>query len=386
MFNKLLWYFDKNQQKWHRTGAYVSWLGTWGIDEKDGTIMIVEYCSDTDPFARVFRSKNNGKVWEIVFYQRARGSESPQVRHFHTLQVDPYTGDWYLSSGDKPNECKIWKSKDDGNTWIDVTDYNLDPSLPPKARTQALFRLTSPWFTPEYIFWATNDRINGLGAHFVISPRTEPLDIQVIGRVSENHVRSAIEYPNIGWLLITENLTGLYGIKFVFITKDFHIIPLGILEGVTGYFSASVASKKADWIPQEKCWVAYSLARGLFLRIMKYQLRRNLKLEVTKNDASGGEVIVTPYRGWGYEEGDIVQIQAKENAGYVFTGWERDYTTSKKILTITIIKDTQLKAHFYPIDPEPDYKVSAYSSASLFTLFFSLFFLASFYIKRHVHL
>lgn len=385
MPNRILWRFDNTTQTWYNSGIYTHWLGTWGIDEKDGTIMFAEYCQDTDPFARVFRSKTDGKTWDIVFYQRARGSESPQVRHFHTLQIDPYTGDWYLSSGDHWSECRVWKSKDDGNTWIDVTDYDLDPSLPLKLKTQSLFRLTSFFFTPEYICWATDDKINRYGAHFVISPRTEPLDIRVIGRVSYNEVRSAIEFPDIGWLLITENMSGYIGIEFIFITKDFEIIPLGILEGVTGYFSASIASKKADWVPQEKCWVAYSLTRGLIPRIMRYKLKRNFNLEITRNDTYGGIVTVTPYKGWGYEEGDVVQIQAEENTGYVFTGWEGDCVTSKKTLAITITKDTHLKAHFYPIDTEPDYKVPAYSSVALFTLFFSLFFLASFYIKRYIH-
>ncbi len=382
--NRILWRFDNINQQWDNSGIYMNWLGTWGIDEKDGTIIIAEYCQDTDPFARVFRSKTDGKTWDIVFYQRARGSESPQVRHFHTLQVDPYTGEWYLSSGDHWSESKVWKSKDDGDTWIDVTDYNLY-DIPPQIRTQSLFRLTSFWFTPEYICWATDDKIKGHGAHLVISPRTEPLDIQVLGRVSYNEVRSATEFPDIGWLLTTENKSGYIGIEFIFITKDFGIIPLGILEGIADNFSASIASKKADWVPQEKCWVAYSLARGLIPRIMRYKLKRNFKLEITQNDTYGGEVIVTPYKGWGYEEGDIVQIQVKENAGYIFTGWEGDYVTSKKILTITITKDTQLKAHFYPIDIEPDYKIPAYSYVALFTLFTSISLLASFYIKKYTH-
>ncbi len=378
--NSQLWFFDKDLQRWYSTGAYINWLGTWSIDEKDGVIMIAEYNKDTSPYARVFRSHNDGKVWDIVFYQRALGSEDPQVRHFHTLQVDPYTGDWYLTSGDRPQECKVWKSNDDGDTWIDVTDYDLDPSQPPKLKTQSLFRLTTMWFTPEYICWATDDRINLQGAQLVISPRTEPLDIRVLGRVSYNEVRSAIEFPNIGWLLITENNHGYIGIELTFVTTDFHIIPLGVLEGITGYFTSSVASKKADWLEDENCWVAYSLARGLIPRIMRYKLERCLRLDVTSNDSAGGEIIINPNKGSMYEEGDIVHIQVRENPGYIFTGWEGDYPTAKKTLTITMTKDVQLKAHFYPIDTEPDYKVpvsSVLSCSLLIGIFMLSFFLYS---------
>jgi len=376
-----LWYFNKVQRRWSQTGEVLGWLGTWSVDEKDGVIMIAEYCRDTDPYARVFRSKNGGASWDIVFYQRAYGSESPEVRHFHTIQVDPYTGHWYLSSGDRRQESKIFKSKDDGDTWLDVTDYNLDPSLPPALKTQSLFRLTTFWFTEDYICWATDDRINNLGAHLVISPRTEPLDVIVIGRTSYNEVRSAIEYPNIGWLLITENRTGYAGIELTFVTKDLYIIPLGILEGITDNFSASIASKRADWRDNEKSWVGYSLARGVIPRIMRYKLKQNLKLQVTSNIHLEDEIIIIPKKDCGYTEGDIVNIQVKEKPGYIFTGWEGDFCTSRKNLTVEITKDIRLKAHFYPIDMEPDYKVPATFSLTLFLLTGLLASLIFIYVK-----
>lgn len=303
-----------------------------------------------------------------MFVKQAYGSTSPEIRHFHTVTVDPYTGYWYLSSGDRPPECMVWISKDDGTTWTDVTDYDFDPTTEPKVRTQALFRLTTMWFTPQYICWATDDRINGTGAKLVISPRTEPLDIHVLGTVSYNHVRSSIEFPGIGWLLITEDKTGLSYIETTFVTNDFHIIPLCKLQDITGYFSSSIASKRAYWDNQKNCYIGYSLARGLVPRIVRYELYRDYQLNIGIEEETGGRVNIEPTSNNHYRKGEKVKITAVEEPGYIFTGWSGDYVSSSRTIQLVIEKDTYLTAHFYPRDIEPEFEVSLTSRVSLVIL------------------
>lgn len=361
----VLWRYSPVNRGWTNTGWRFNWLGSWSIDERNGVIMSAEYSADTAEYARVIRSFDDGVSWEVVFVKNARASSTPEIRHFHTLMCDPYTENWYLSSGDGWWESKVWMSKDNGDEWIDVTDYDLDPSLPPEARTLSIHRLTAFWFTPEYICWATDDNVRNTGVHLVISPRTEPLDIRVVGRVSHNEVRSAIEFPERGWLLVTENKSGYVGIELIFISTNFDIIPLGILYGITDNFTASVASRRAYWDDSKECWVAYSLARLVEPPIVRYKLFRNYKVNVQVNNENGGYVNITPERIYGYRKREKVTLWAVEYPGYVFTGWSGDYVSASRCLQIKVKKDVNIMAHFYAEGTEPEYKVDAVSSCLL---------------------
>ncbi|MCX8063973.1 MAG: hypothetical protein N3G21_02225 [Candidatus Hydrogenedentes bacterium] len=376
----MIWRYSSVNMGWANTGWRFNWLGSWSIDEHNGVIMAAEYTADTAEYARVIRSFDDGMSWNVVFMKNARASSSPEIRHFHTLMCDPYTGNWYLSSGDGWRECKVWLSKDDGDTWVDVTDYDLDPSLPPNVRTLCLHRLTAFWFTPEYICWATDDRINVTGARLVISPRSEPLDIRVVGRVSYNEVRSVIEFPGKGWLLITENKSGYVGIELVFISKDFEIIPLGILYGITDNFTASVASRRAYWDEKKECWVAYSLARLVEPPIVRYKLFRNFRVNAQVNSEHGGYVEVEPEKICGYKKGDRLTLRAVEYPGYVFTGWSGDYVSASKILKIEVDRDISVMAHFYPEGAEPEYKVNVMSPSLLLELSIIMVCVSVFYL------
>lgn len=260
------------------------------------------------------------------------------------------------------------ENKYNGTTLDDVTDYDLDPNLPPNARNLSLFRLTFFWFTPEYICWATDDNKLNTGARLVISPRKEPLDIRVIGRVSHNEMRSAIEFPGIGWLLITENKSGYVGIELVFIYTNFDIIPVGILNGITDNFTASVASRRACWDEQKEGFVAYSLARLLEPSIVRYTLYRNYALDLDLHYEEGGIVGVEPTSSYGYSKGTKVRVTAEPYSGYVFTGWSGDFFSPSKSLELTMDHDIHLTAHFYPEGMTPEYKVSVTTFLTLFLL------------------
>ena len=193
-----IWVFDQNWNviKIVRTGNYC-WYGNWDIAEYNKTIIYAEYAGEVDTLF-VWRSKNDGDAWEKVFAQRGRAAAKTDIRHFHTVQPDPYyQHHWYLSSGDAPEECKIWKSIDDGSTWKNVTDPD-----PEGTDLKNVHRYTAISFDESYLYWGTDDRMDGC-AKFVRARRTEPLEVEVINDLG-NLTRSLISTPY-GFLFISEH-------------------------------------------------------------------------------------------------------------------------------------------------------------------------------------
>src|SRR5690606_2525577 len=71
------------------------WLGasiatclnsSYGIaDNGNGTIMYAEYGTTAGQEYRIWKSTDDGQTWSICV-------DGTQVRHWHSVQVDPYTG------------------------------------------------------------------------------------------------------------------------------------------------------------------------------------------------------------------------------------------------------------------------------------------------------
>ncbi len=81
--------------------------------------MFAEYAQDAQSVVNVWKTTDKGATWNSVFTQTGNNGVvySGEIRHFHTLAVDPHTKHWWLSSGDGDPQCKIWRSTDDGENW-----------------------------------------------------------------------------------------------------------------------------------------------------------------------------------------------------------------------------------------------------------------------------
>lgn len=81
--------------------------------------IFAEYGTGNDEEMYVWKTKNKGLTWEKVFTKGARGGNG-EIKHFHCVQIDPFTKDIWLASGDTDDEAKIWKSIDEGETWQEL--------------------------------------------------------------------------------------------------------------------------------------------------------------------------------------------------------------------------------------------------------------------------
>lgn len=66
------------------------------------------------------------------------------ARHIHVIQIDPYTGDLYLGTGDEGVECSIYRSKDNGDIWTKLFSGGQR------------YRTLSFIFTEKSIYWNTD--------------------------------------------------------------------------------------------------------------------------------------------------------------------------------------------------------------------------------------
>ncbi|HEX3652205.1 MAG TPA: hypothetical protein VHU18_05205 [Rhizomicrobium sp.] len=137
------------------------WHGPRSVDIADGTLMYAEYPYE-DPDAgveerassRVLRSRDSGRTWEVVLEFQGH-----QVRHFHFLQARPgVPREWWLTSGDHPLESRIWVSRDDGDSWEDLTrEFGEKVPIAGLEFPRTIFRLTDLAWEQNDIVWGTDD-------------------------------------------------------------------------------------------------------------------------------------------------------------------------------------------------------------------------------------
>lgn len=110
------------------------------------TIMCCEYTvnpADVDCNVWMWQSTNSA-VWTKVMTQPV-ATDGTGIRHFHSIQIDPFTGYWWLTSGDSDTQSKIWKSVN--NEPLQTSDWSLMYSGSQKARTCNLL------FEQNYIYY-----------------------------------------------------------------------------------------------------------------------------------------------------------------------------------------------------------------------------------------
>ena len=189
-----------------------SWHSQNSIDEANGVIMYAEYNVGDEPTSvSIYRSKDNGSSWQSVFSLKA----PEELRHFHTLQrVKGTLGFWLATTGDTPEQSRWFLSKNDGDTWNEVTDTEHINTIYP-SRNLSAHRTTAIDITNDYYYWTTDDLMGNVPSYFLCeneeriassklyrSKKTEPLYIEKLSNLGI-HGRSMVK-TDTGYLIITE--------------------------------------------------------------------------------------------------------------------------------------------------------------------------------------
>ncbi|MDF2889796.1 MAG: hypothetical protein K0R80_163 [Clostridia bacterium] len=103
--------------------GYADWVGdtvtsclnsALGFAEHDGVILYAEYGNTVGTNYRILKSIDDGVTWTVA-------NDGTTIFHWHSIQVDPYTGYFWACSGDSEDDCKIMCSEDGGATWVTKT-------------------------------------------------------------------------------------------------------------------------------------------------------------------------------------------------------------------------------------------------------------------------
>ena len=191
------------------------WHSQNSICESDGVIMFAEYpinAHNQTSFsnAAIYRSLNFGQTWERVFEV-----QFPTIRHWHTLKQDPFEPEnWIATSGDEPDQCKWFLSKDNGDSWDEVTDTEYINNNNPQ-KSKSIHRTTTFEFDSKHYFYATDDLMGavpqffkwkgderGTSSKFVKATKTSPIRLEVLADMGL-HIRSMIQVDE-GFIMISE--------------------------------------------------------------------------------------------------------------------------------------------------------------------------------------
>ena len=128
------------------------------VQPKTGHIYYGEYTNGTGEDVKdcaLWRSKDHGVTWEIVYtWPLLNRADGPDViRHIHSVQVDPYTDEVYVMTGDGTDKTGIWKVQ--GDTCVPVlTNDMLGRDWFESPRCISLM------FFPDWVAWGSDSTTN----------------------------------------------------------------------------------------------------------------------------------------------------------------------------------------------------------------------------------
>lgn len=127
-------------------------------DTQTGTIILGENPPNApaESSVRLLRSTDDGQTWTEVL-SRTR----EQIRHFHSVQIDPYKREWLATTGDTDSEVEWWKSTDDGQTWTAIV--GADSGVP----GDQMYRVLGVIFKDDEYVFASDNPLWQIGTNFI---------------------------------------------------------------------------------------------------------------------------------------------------------------------------------------------------------------------------
>jgi hypothetical protein len=202
--------FDSDWQYVGRRDAGLNpWHGTWSIDQSaSGTIMFGEYAPSSGEL-HVHRSTDDGRSWDPVFMQPGHATEpaAGRIRHFHTCTADPFiAGRWYVSSGDRGDQNRLWCSDDDGSSWRLLSPELGDITGPPvpDGRLANVVRHTAEAVLADAVVWPTDDHL-GSSARLVQLRKPELDRVDLIASFGRNELRNLVVLDDETFVVLSES-------------------------------------------------------------------------------------------------------------------------------------------------------------------------------------
>lgn len=123
-------------ESWTKIHQFPSSSGPMGIlptgfCSTDDTITIGEYPLDESREPRILQSNNDGNTWDTI--------DTIAARHIHSVTIDPYTGEYWITTGDTDKDSMIARLRKDGLEVIGTGSQ--------------LWRAVELVFTPEAVLW-----------------------------------------------------------------------------------------------------------------------------------------------------------------------------------------------------------------------------------------
>lgn len=147
-----------------------------GIDSYLDTIVFAEYGTDSSREYNVYTSTDGGISWQVTLSK----TNGVNFRHFHSVNYNPYTNKFIVTSGDKNNEIHWWESSD-GLTWTEM-------DIPKSQRYRVLNFI---FLNEKEILWASDSVGDYIYAEVC---KANIIDIK-------NTTEVIMTLPHAGWVL-----------------------------------------------------------------------------------------------------------------------------------------------------------------------------------------
>ena len=133
----------------------VGWFANSGLEvSTDGEFFIfAEYTRPECEPANIWRVSypyENPENWSIVYASEGRGDENREVEHFHSVNYDIVSGNYYAISGDDAYESKIFFSSDMGKSFNSI--FGGDGNSGTRIRARAINMV----FTQEACYYGSD--------------------------------------------------------------------------------------------------------------------------------------------------------------------------------------------------------------------------------------
>lgn len=221
-----------------------SWRAMEGVAQnpRTGTILYGEnpQYAERDEQIRIRRSVDDGRSWDDVLIRTGA-----DVRHFHSVDYDVFTGHWYATTGDLDEQIEWWVSKDDGLTWKAIVGADSGVKGDQTYRTLGLM------FTDSKIIWPTDNSLDFSLNYVVAAPKDDPSNIDKL-----------LSLPGVGFAKVQYGPYMLIGTQYdkgltqdktaqIYISKDSgesweQIVSWPIIDGVRDGGFASISKNPSS--------------------------------------------------------------------------------------------------------------------------------------------